>query len=151
MNETFSFLKTDGGAKEAGYTERMGDCVVRSFALAMNMDYEEARQKFADEIILKYGHKPEGRKGCIQAQINKKYSAQHGIQRTVSVKVFERFGWRFVGYKGMKLDKATLPKGLIVVAMVSHYVCMIDHEIYDSWDSRGKKKTKTIRGYWTRD
>ena len=75
---------------------------------------------------------------------SQKFAKNHGYTLVEPKPLYHRGQCRIIH----KLLKASdLPKEPIVVLVPSHAVAVVDHVVYDSWDSRGQRSRK-LQGYY---
>lgn len=125
---------TDGGRSSAGYKGEVGDCVVRSVAIASDRPYKDTYKIF-QSYMKGYG------------------SPRNGVPKKIAKKVIEDLGGRWTST--MKIGSGCrthlvsdeLPFGKLVVVCSKHYTAVIDGVIHDNHDpSRGG--TRCVYGYW---
>ena len=133
------FKKSDGGRKKAGWTgKRAGDCVARAIAIALDIPYKEVRKEL-DAITKEMT-------GGFETTTN------NGTTAPIYHRYLTNHGWHPVITKKSYLQD--LPKhGTYFAVMTGHVAAVIDNTLYDAWDSRRCRRTKSgspvLRGYYT--
>ena len=130
MNESFRY--NDGGRSRYFKAKRVGDCVVRSIAIATGRNYKEVYE---------------------DARVFLGYSPRNGIESKGTKKLLAHFGGEWhptmtIG-SGCKvhLKADELPMGRIVCSCSGHLVAVIDGVVNDTFDcTRGG--TRCVYGYW---
>jgi len=135
----------DGGAADAGYTVKAGDCVCRSFAIVSGKPYAEVAA-----LINQLGsseRKSKKRKG--------KSTARSGVYKPTTKRLAAMLGltWTptmFIG-QGCKvhLKADELPSGTIAVSCSKHVTAVIDGVINDTYDP-SRLGTRCVYGYWSK-
>ena len=127
-----NFIYNDGGREASGRKGNAGDCVVRSIAIACNLDYDEVYKELAEGMKALTGKK----------------SARNGVNKTVYEPFLEKHG--FVWQQAPKFDgRKARPhdlSGITIARQARHLVAVIDgvcHDIFDSSD-------KMVYGYYAR-
>lgn len=126
------FVYNDGGRYKYFTASKVGDCVTRAVAIAVNKDYKEVY----DEITKLVGYTP-----------------RNGVRKKDTKKIMEHFGGRWVATmnigSGCKvhLNDRELPKGRIVCNLSGHVTCVIDGVINDTYDC-SRNGTRCVYGYW---
>lgn len=122
----------DGGRAKYFTANKVGDCVTRAVAIAVNKDYKEVY----DEITKLVGYTP-----------------RNGVRKQDTKKVMKHFGGRWVATmtigSGCKvhLNDSELPSGRIVCNLSGHVTCVIDGVINDTYDC-SRNGTRCVYGYW---
>ena len=125
----------DGGRADAGFKGDAGDCVARAIAILLDLPYEEARVAVAEERavefdrLVKRGKRPSG----------PRYSANAGVPRNVTYKVFTKLGLTKV-----KLPKGPCPTyneawwryGDCIVSTNKHVCAIVGGYLCDTFDGR---------------
>lgn len=135
---------TDGGRAEAGYKDyRRGDCGCRAAAIALNKAYKEIYKDmyswFKVEIEGKMCKGPSHPRRGIFLSDMKDYMDSHN--------------WIYVALPrtgrvcGVMINDPDLPMGRIILHVHRHFIAMIDHVVYDSFDST-KSGMEGIYGYF---
>lgn len=126
------FVYNDGGRSVYYKSKDVGDCVVRSIAIAKNSDYKAVY----DETRNFLG-----------------YSPRNGIENKDTKKLLAHFGGKWhatmaIG-SGCKvhLRKDELPSGRIVCNCSGHLVAVINGIINDTHDC-SRNGTRCVYGYW---
>jgi len=122
--------------------EHHGDCGVRSVCLALDLSYSDvwfALLKDQRESVSwpcgdgewRYcGGTPTG-----------------GLKPSVLQRFLRKYGWlRTPCATGTKFKASNLPP-LCIAELASHFVCVRDGAIWDTWDSRGKRPKKLVAFY----
>jgi len=146
------FKKTDGGRREAGFTntKTAGDCVARAVAIASGRPYIEVYAELAE--INKRTPKTKGRlaKGVAgrltasegiyaRSKLFKDYMKLNGFEWTPTMQIGS--GCR------VHVRENELPKGRLVLKLSRHCAAVIDGVLHDAYDcSRGG--TRAVYGYW---
>lgn len=137
-----NFQYDDGGRKEAGYSGKTGDCVVRSIAIATGQPYDKVY-----EILNMMALQERPRRG------KKRSNSRTGVFRKTYEKYLKRLGWTWTptmkigsGCK-VHLRADELPPGRLIVAVSRHMVAVINGVIHDTHDpARGG--TRCVYGYY---
>ena len=168
--ENKHFVFNDGGRKAAGFNGSSGDCAVRAIAIAEGRDYRqvynelyELNKELTHWLIARARRKMKrapskmSRKDLAYFNLGKKYTGalmpQSGIFKRVINNYLKEQGWQwtptmFIG-KGCQVHllAAELPRGVLLVSVSKHIVCVIDGVIHDTGDpSRGG--TRCVYGFW---
>ena len=130
LNEN-AFIRTDGGLKKSRFkgSEKRGDCVVRSFAIALGKPYEEVFDSLCE--------------------LSKGTGYFSNIKQTYEI-YLKRNGWekkkaRRVKGKLIRLRDFNSKDMTAIVETGGHLVCVINGNVYDTGDCR----TSLCRDYWT--
>ena len=133
------FKRHDGGRLKAGWKgENAGDCVPRAIAIGLDRDYREIRTEL-DRLTKEMtgGFDTTTNNGC-------------------SIPVYHRFlmeaGWSPVLTPKSYLND--LPQtGTHIAVLSRHVAAVIDGTVYDAWDSRKCRRTKSgwpkLLGYYS--
>jgi len=133
----------DGGRSAAGYKGRVGDCVVRSIAIATGKSYQEVY-----DALNEISKKERPRKGQTRS------SSRGGVHRKTLAKYLVSLGWEFfptmkIG-QGCKvhLREGEFPsEGTYIVSLSRHYSSVIDGVIHDTHDP-SRRGWRCVYGYW---
>ena len=129
----------DDGGRSLYFKGKSGvrDCVCRSIAIAMGMDYKV----IYNHIFSMMGESP-----------------RNGVNtRSVKFKrLMESLGFTWVATSGIGWTEAThlvqgeLPDGRLVCSMAGHYTAVIDNRVHDTFDPRmnGMYEFRKVYGYW---
>lgn len=127
----------DDGGRSLYFKGKTGDCVCRSIAIAMGMDYKV----IYNHIFSMMGESP-----------------RNGVNtRTAKFKkVMESLGFRWVATSGIgshravHLVKGELPEGRLVCSMAGHYTAVVNNEVRDIFDPRMNDmfEFRKVYGYW---
>jgi len=133
-------VEDDGGRALAGFIGSAGDCVTRSIAIALELDYGLVYRELAMQ----------------NAALGKPRSARNGVPRRVYQPYLEGWGWRWVPTMRVgsgcqvHLRAEELPAGRIVARCSRHLCAVVDGVIHDTHDpSRGG--TRCVYGYFTKE
>ena len=126
------FQYNDGGRSKYFKAKGVGDCVVRSIAIATGRDYKEVY----DDARKFLG-----------------YSPRNGIEHKDTKKVMAHFGGKW--YATMTIGSGCrvhlkadeLPQGRIVCNCSGHCVAVVDGVVNDIYDS-SRGGTRCVYGYW---
>ena len=141
----------DGGRANAGYKGMVGDCVVRSIAIAANLSYKKVYEDLyqANEIF-----RTTSKTKLARSLKQKNDSPRTGTHRVVLKKYLLQLGWKwtptmFVG-QGCKvhLKKDELPNGTLIVSCSKHITVLKDGVLHDTYDC-SRNGTRCVYGYWT--
>lgn len=134
-----TWVHDDGGRELAGFRGDAGDCVTRSIAIALNLDYRFVYDHFAYSM----------------AEMGKPRSARNGIPRKLYDAFLEAEGWVWTPTMAIgsgctvHLRWDELPEGDIICRLTRHLTAVCDGVIHDTHDpSRGG--TRCVYGYWQR-
>lgn len=129
------FVYNDGGRSKYFKATDVGDCAIRSIAIATNKDYKEVYEDLK---------KLNGNKSC-----------RNGTPKKVDKKYLTQLGWKwtptmFIG-QGCKthLKEDELPSGTLIVSVSGHLTCVIDGVINDTYDC-SREGTRCVYGYWSK-
>ncbi len=129
------FVWSDGGRAACGYVGLAGDCVTRSIAIATGLSYRDVYSELGESSLK---------------------SPRNGVFTDVSTEYLQRQGWSFTSGQDQKFNAALLPKGAVIVHLVSvhahhrgHFCTVIDRVLYDTWDASDDENF-VVRGFWTR-
>ena len=127
----------DDGGRSIYFKGKARDCVCRSIAIAMGMDYKV----IYNHIFSMMGESP-----------------RNGVNtRTAKFKkVMESLGFRWVATSGIgshqavHLVKGELPEGRLVCSMAGHYTAVVDNQVRDIFDPRMNDmfEFRKVYGYW---
>ena len=137
--EMATWIKNDGGRAEAGYKGNANDCVVRAFAIVMELPYKVI---YDDVSYFMEAH-------------GEPRSARNGVPEHIVEKYMRNYGWKFVPAKqigndtNMHLNKTELPGGRIIADIKNHVCAVIDGVINDTYDW-SKDGEETVYGYWVK-
>ena len=114
-----------------GNTIRKGDsyCGVRALVIATGMDW-----KAAEKLLKQFVSAPLSR----------------GILKTEYESCLNSIGWKWVSapkLEGRKARANDLPAGTYIARQAGHYVCVIDGDCHDTFDST----EKMVYGYWAKE
>lgn len=128
-----NFQYNDGGREQAGYKGHVGDCVVRSIAIAAEMDYKTVYDNLRN--LMKKGTPRNG----VPSKVAKAYLAELGFVWTPTM---------FIG-QGCKIHVKPdeLPNGHLVLSLSKHYTAMINGVIHDTYDP-SRNGTRCVYGYF---
>lgn len=129
------WVYNDGGRSKYFKASNVGDCAVRAIAIATGKEYIEV-----------YG---------ALKKLNKGKSCRNGTPKNVDKKYLQLLGWKWHATMGIgtgctvHLNEKELPKGVLVVSVSGHLVCMKDGIIHDTYDC-SRNGTRCVYGYWSR-
>lgn len=116
---------------------RCGDCVTRSIVMATGLDYEWVWESLTELKTKKKG----------QTVNKKRGTASTGVPHYISRNYLKSLGWKYIDCKdGEKFVKDNLPD-VCIADLPGHYVFVKNGVVYDTYDSRGKRKRK-LEGYY---
>lgn len=127
------FKFNDGGRSRYFKAQNVSDCVVRSIAIAKNIEYIKV-YKEATKIL--------------------GYTPRNGIKSSLDTfKLMYYFGFDFnhhllKDYKIKEL-KAIIPDGVTILYFDGHLSCVINGVMNDTWDITRLRKKRYIKGYFT--
>lgn len=124
---------SDGGRKESGVKGIGKDCAVRAVAIAVGMDYKEAKKIIKD-------FSANGK--CGSAAISR------GVYKDDLDAALRSLGWEWhkaPKFNGRKARYRDIP-GTAIVRMSKHFAAVVDGVLLDSWDS----SKKMVYGYWSK-
>jgi len=142
----------DGGRANAGYKGIVGDCVVRSIAIAANLSYKKVYEDLyqANEIF-----RTTSNTKLAKSLKQKNDSPRTGTHRAVLKKYLLQLGWKwtptmFVG-QGCKvhLKKDELPDGTLIISCSKHITVVKNGILHDTYDC-SRNGTRCVYGYWTK-
>lgn len=123
----------DGGRSKYFKAKDVGDCVIRSVAIATGRDYLEVYNE-------------------IKALNNGK-SCRNGTPKSVTRKYINSLGYEWVPTMHIgsgcqvHLREDELPGGTLIVSVSGHITCVKDGVIYDTSDC-SRDGTRCVYGYW---
>lgn len=127
----------DDGGRSLYFKGKARDCVCRSIAIAMGIDYKV----IYNHIFSMMGESP-----------------RNGVNtRTAKFKkVMESLGFRWVATSGIgshqavHLVKGELPEGRLVCSMAGHYTAVVYNQVRDIFDPRMNDmyEFRKVYGYW---
>lgn len=129
---TIRFQYNDGGRSLYFKASKVGDCVVRSIAIAMGKDYKRVYEETMDFLG---------------------YSPRNGINHKDTKRLMAHFGgeWRPTMTIGSgchtHLRSEELPLGRIVCSCSGHLVAVIDRVMNDTYKC-DREGTRSVYGYW---
>lgn len=129
------WIYDDGGRAAAGFKGDTGDCVCRSIAIATGKPYKEVYDRLNE--IAKEEHKGKRKKGVSNART--------GVYKHTRRKLLAEYGWKWIPTMKVgvgctvHLCAEELPKGVIVVEVAGHNVCVIDGVLHDTYNSSVKQ------------
>jgi hypothetical protein len=132
---------TDGGRRAAGFCEGHGGCVARAISIATELPYRKVHGDLRALCVIfaQDRYYTRGRR--------KPDDPDRGISELVSKIYLSQLDWVWVPVE-QKLRHWELPKGRLVVFVPQHAIAVIDHCVFDAYDSwRGRR---LVRGYWHR-
>jgi hypothetical protein len=118
---------SDGGRWRAGFRDHTKDCVTRSIAMILEINYLTAYEK-VNEFINSFEKK-------------KVSSATIGIANKTTKKLFESLGLRWI-----PSNKIPNGKGRYILNMPNHVCYMKNGIVFDTHNYF--EKTKRVYGYW---
>jgi len=121
------YLKDDGGRLDAGFKGKTGDCVTRAIVIANNLKYRVTYNALTALTIQMTG--------------GLKITVRNGCPTSVSHKFLIDLGWTLTLTHGQYLRDIP-KKGTYIAALTRHLVCIIDHVVHDTWNSRRSRRTK---------
>ena len=131
-----NWVYDDGGRSKYFKAEKVGDCAVRSIAIATGEDYLEVYSKLKEM---------NGGKSC-----------RNGTPKKVDRKYLLEKGWKWVptmtigsGCK-VHLNKDELPNGTLIVSVSKHLTCVKDGVIYDTFDP-SRDGMRCVYGYYVKE
>lgn len=136
----------DGGRSDFFKGKDVGDCVVRSIAIASGRSYEEIYHECNELAAERERPRRSGRKGS---------SARDGVNVTRAW--FKRWmlelGFVWTPTMGIgtgcrvHLARGELPEGRLVVNVSKHITAVVDGVVRDLYDP-GRDGTRCVYGYW---
>lgn len=122
-----------------------GDCVVRSIAIATQIDYQGVYN-----VLFQYMKEDNSKK---RKRKEKSVSPRNGIKTATIRRYLADLGWKWIPL--MKIGSGCtvhmkaeeLPKGRIIVSLSKHISCVIDGIIHDTYDC-SRDETRCVYGYW---
>ena len=140
----------DGGRAAAGYKGKVGDCVIRSIAIATNLSY---RKIYDDLYKLNENFRTKSKTKLAKSLKLKNDSPRNGTHRPVFKEYLKNLGWNwtptmFIG-QGCKvhLKKDELPGGTLIVSCSRHITVVKDGVLHDTYDC-SRNGTRCVYGYW---
>ena len=134
-----AFVENDGGRTQAGFKGKVGDCVTRSIAIALERPYRQVYDDLASAMA-KAGEPRSARDG-VTRKVYDKYLADTGAIWTPTMAIGS--GCQ-VHVRADELPKA----GRYILRLSGHLTALVDGKIHDTHDpSRGG--TRCVYGYWT--
>lgn len=141
------FVHSDGGRKDAGFKGATGDCVCRAISNATGKSYQEIYDVLAEGMANTRKTKHQKKAG-VRSASRGVYVKTKWFKEYMSNLGFEWFPTMQIG-SGCKvhLRNGELPMGKLVVAVSRHYTCVIDGEIFDTYDP-SREGDRCVYGYW---
>jgi len=128
------FEYSDGGRSKYFKAKSVGDCVVRSIAIATKQDYKETYN-------------------ALSRLMGKGNSPRNGVSKKIIKKYITSIGWEWVPTmkigQGCKvhLNNKELPRGRLIVSVSKHLTAVIDGVIYDTYDC-SRDGNRCVYGYF---
>lgn len=133
---TMELVWNDGGRASCGFVGLVGDCVVRSIAIATGRNYRD--------VYVAIGKASEK-------------SPRGGVVATVAAEYLSQLGWRFTAGQGRLFDAESVPDGVVIAHLSvpdsprkAHFCTVIDHVVHDTWNP-SDEEDYVISGFWTCD
>ena len=141
------FKYATGGREKYFKGTNVGDCVTRSIANAIGVDYKEIYDRLF--VLTKT------RRYSKRERHYKHESPRNGVFTRVAKKYIEQeLGWVWVPCMGIgtgcqvHLDANELPKkGNYILNLSKHFTCIKDGVLYDTYDC-SRDGTRCVYGYW---
>lgn len=135
-----NWVYDDGGRSEYFTGERAGDCVVRAFAICLELDYKEIYDRLA-ALNQKHGRsKYKSARDGVSPQAYKRYA---GFETDLVWTPVMGIGTGCT----MHLREDELPDGRIICSVSKHLVAVIDGVIHDTYDC-SREGTRCVYGYY---
>lgn len=138
--DRLTYIKHDGGRRDAGFKGASGDCVTRAIAIALDLPY----RKTYNEL------------GALSSEMTGglESSVRDGCPTAVHHCYLTHQQWTLTLLKDAYFRTNDIPMtGRIIVASARHLVAVINGTVLDSWDSRMSNRTKNGRakvfGYYS--
>jgi hypothetical protein len=125
------YVFNDGGKVAAGF-KGSEDCATRALAIALELDYKDARA-----ILMK--HSKMGRLGS--------GAISRGVYKEDLDSALRSLGWKWVSVKkiaGRKAKYTDIDSTRFIARMAKHFVAVVNGNILDTFDS----SDKMVYGYW---
>ena len=123
------FKYNDGGRKEAGYPNTLGECVCRSIVIATGLPYAQVMERINEM----------------------RGSTSGGCSRKIYDQILYNLDWVWkstIVSGAVALNASELPDGAVVCVLDGHVTCVVDGVLQDISDcSQGG--TAALTGYWT--
>lgn len=137
---THAFVKNDAGRRAAGFPSEFGDCVTRSFSIAAEVPFFEARR-----LVLE---------GVEQATTHDGLARYYAAQRVILLA--RGWCWKQVRAPGMPRvywQPSDIPPGRLIAAVGAgwHWCAILDGVLHDSNDPTWHKRAGgrlSVFGYW---
>jgi hypothetical protein len=131
---------SDGGREAAGLGEARGGCVCRAISIATGLPYRKVHGELRAlcTIFAQDAYYTRGRR-------RKPSDPDRGIPEIISKIYLNQLGWTWVPV-GQKLRHWDLPRGRLVVFVPQHAIAVINHCVFDAYDSW--RARRFVRGYW---
>ena len=114
------YVRDDGGRSKYFFTEKVDDCAIRAFAIALDQDYKVTFQELFD-LGLELGDMPNSH------TVWKEYAKRKGFVRYPTPK----------DSKGKKISirnwSADAPSGSVIALTRTHLVAVVDNVQRDTW------------------
>ena len=124
------FTKDDGGRSKYFSTKKIGDCVIRAFAIALDQDYKVTFKDLFD-LGLELGDMPNSH------PVWKEYAKRKGFVRYPTPK----------DARGKKISvrnwSADAPSGSVIALTREHLVAIVDNVQRDTW-----LEERTVSSYY---
>ena len=150
LQQTFPLQLNDGGRVKAGFKGGVGDCVVRSIAIAAKLPYI----KVYEDLRIANANYAALRNDRLAKRLNNMGSSpRNGNHRNVFHDYIVNLGFDWVPTMKVgagcrvHLRPSELPQGVLIVKVSKHLTTIIDGVIQDTHDpSRGGKRC--VYGYY---
>lgn len=150
LQQTFPLQLNDGGRVQAGFKGGVGDCVVRSIAIAAKLPYI----KVYEDLRIANANYAALRNDRLAKRLNNMGSSpRNGNHRNVFHDYIVNLGFDWVPTMKVgagcrvHLRPSELPQGVLIVKVSKHLTTIIDGVIQDTHDpSRGGKRC--VYGYY---
>jgi hypothetical protein len=129
----------DGGRKAAGFSEARGDCVARAIAIATELPYAKVHSELRALCMIFAGDRR------FMRRRRKRDDPDDGISPIVWQIYLSQLGWSWTSVE-QKLRHWDLPRGRLIVMVPRHAMAVIDHVVFDAYDSW--RARRFVRGYW---
>lgn len=141
----------DGGRAASGFKGEVGDCVVRSIAIATGKPYKEV---YAEIYHASRDFAKERKRHKIAKSLRSGgYSPRYGVYNEILKKYLLSLGWEWVPTmfmgKGCQvhLRPTELPRGTIIARLSRHLTTVIDGVIHDNHDP-SREGNRCVYGYF---
>ena len=152
-HQTFPLQVNDGGRSAAGFVGGVGDCVVRSIAIATGLPYMQVYEDLR-EANARYAQERDNKLSRMLKQRGS--SPRNGNHRNVFHEYILKQGFEWVPTMKVgagcqvHLRPDELPKGTLIVKVSKHLTTVIDGVLHDTHDP-SRRGSRCVYGYYIKN